>query len=383
MAERGAISGHYFTLFAFVGVQLPFWPLWLAGRGLTPAEIGLLLSAVTWGAVISNPLIARATDRRGRAKLVMAAALTVALASYAGLLAAQGFSAILPLALLAGLAGAAVHPLGESLILRRVHDQGYDYGRMRLWGSVSFIAASLALGLIISPLGTAAVLPAMIVCLAATLIAVIALPGLPKQSAASTSRPIRALLSNRPFVLFLAAAALIQASHGAYYGFASLHWRAQGLSGHWIGALWAEGVVAEIVLFAVSRRLLLRFGVVGLLGLGAAAAAVRWTAMAMTADPLLLAGVQLLHGLSFGATHLGAMHFLARAAPQGAAATAQSLYAGASSGIATGASLWLSGLIFARAPEAAFAAMTILALAGAVFALALARRWDGQRLSLG
>ena len=382
MAERGAISGYYFTLFAFVGVQLPFWPLWLAGRGLTAAEIGLLLSAVTWGAVISNPLIARATDRRGRAKLVMAAALSVALAIYAGLLAATGYSSILPLALFAGLAGAAVHPLGESLILRRVHERGYDYGRLRLWGSVSFIAASLIMGLLVSRLGADAVLPAMIVCLAATLIAIAGLPGRPKQTNVATSRPIRALLANRVFILFLVTAALIQASHGAYYGFASLHWRAQGLSGHWIGALWAEGVVAEIVLFAFSRRLLRRFGVVGLLGLGGAAAAVRWIAMAATADPLLLVAVQLLHGFTFGATHLGAMHFLSRAAPEGAAATAQSLYAGASSGIAMGASLWFSGLLFAQSPAAAFAAMSVLALAGAVCAFALVRRWDGGRLRL-
>src|SRR3546814_14043765 len=62
------------------------------------------------------------------------------------------------------------------------------------------------------------------------------------------------LFAQREVLIFLAASALIQSSHAAYYGFSSLYWRASGIGETAIALLWAEGVVAEILFFALSRR---------------------------------------------------------------------------------------------------------------------------------
>ena len=97
------------------------------------------------------------------------------------------------------------------------------------------------------------------------------------------------------FVIFLIAVGLVQASHAAYYGFATIHWRAAGLSDDVIGALWAEGVLAEIVLFAFSGAVVRRLGPVRLLLLGAAAGIVRWAIIGSTTDLVAVAGVQWLH----------------------------------------------------------------------------------------
>jgi PPP family 3-phenylpropionic acid transporter len=137
--------------------------------------------------------------------------------------------------------------------------------------------------------------------------------------------PLRQLLRQRDYALFVLAAGLLQASHAVYYGFGSLHWRSAGLSDRLIGLLWSEGVLAEILLFAFSAGMLRRIGPLNLLLLGAGGGIVRWTFTAATSDPVALVGLQLLHGLTFGAAHLGAMHYMARAVSPGLTASAQSL----------------------------------------------------------
>ena len=135
----------------------------------------------------------------------------------------------------------------------------------------------------------------------------------------------------------LAAASLIQASHAVYYGFSALEWRGAGLDGTTIAALWALGVIAEIVLFALPGRLPPLFQPSVLLMIGAAGAALRWAAMALDPPAIWLPWLQLLHALSFGATHLGALGFVARHAPAGQSATAQGYLAIALGAVMAGA----------------------------------------------
>ncbi len=176
----------------------------------------------------------------------------------------------------------------------------------------------------------------------------------------------RQLWSNPAFLAVAAAASLTQGSHALYYGFSTMEWRAAGISGITIGVLWAIGVLAEIVLFAFSARLAI--GPTMLLMLGAAGAILRWGAMAFDPPTAVLLPLQLLHAASFGAAHLGAMGFLARAVPRELAATAQGLVATVS-GIVMASATGLSGLIYAASGSFAYLAMAAMGLAG--FACAL------------
>jgi PPP family 3-phenylpropionic acid transporter len=173
-----------------------------------------------------------------------------------------------------------------------------------------------------------------------------------------------------------AAASLIQASHAVYYGFSALDWQAAGLDAGAIGALWALAVVAEIALFAISGRLPLT--PTTLLMLGAAGAVVRWSAMAFDPPPALLVPLQCLHALSFGATHLGALGFVARAAPAELGATAQG-YLAVALGLVMAAAMGLSGVLYAHFGGLAYGAMALAAAAGGIFALAAHRLADGTQ----
>ncbi len=233
--------------FVVVGIQLPFWPVWLANKGLGPEEIGLLLAISIAAKVIANPLAAHLADRRGERRRPMLILAVAAMASFALFGWVDGFWAILMVSVLFFMVWPPIMPLGESLTMITVHREGLDYGRIRLWGSLSFIAAAVISGRILvdEPPG---IIYWMV--LSATAVAVIAcalLPDFRPERTTSTQAPILLILRNRRFVLFLFAAALIQGSHAVYYAFGTLHWQAVGYSDDLIGALWAEGVVAEIV----------------------------------------------------------------------------------------------------------------------------------------
>jgi PPP family 3-phenylpropionic acid transporter len=194
----------------------------------------------------------------------------------------------------------------------------------------------------------------------------------PRAPSRSPTRAGWRLLARPPLLMFLLAAALIQGSHGVYLGFGTLHWRSIGLSDGTIAALWVEGVVAEILLFYWGARLLGRLGPLGLLALGGGAGVLRWLGTAFAAGLPALALLQLLHGLTFGAAHLGAMHHLARRLPAGQAATGQALYSALVGGLGQGFALLLAGALYGTMGGMAYLAMAAVAAAGAAVALFLA-----------
>lgn len=377
------LSLFYAALFTVVGVQLPYWPLWLQAQEVTPGQIGILLAVGFWAKVLANPLIGRAVDVYGRRRGPMIVLATVALLAYALFAVADGFPALLALSIVSTAAFAALMPLGENVTLLTAYEKRLDYGRIRLWGSLTFIGGSLLGGRLLLDLPVDVILWAILGGLGLTIGACVLLPDVRTRSAADRAPPppLAPLLRQPAVITFLAAAALLQASHAAYYGFATLHWRAAGLSEALIGVLWAIGVVAEIVLFAFGNRVVERFGPARLLLLGGAGGALRWSVLALTTSPWLVAPVQTLHALTFGAIHLGAMHFIARAVPPECSGRVQAIYSSVALGAGMGLAMGLTGRLFETGGgTAAFAAMAGLSVAGMAVARLLAARWTGGRL---
>ncbi|MDP6516156.1 MAG: 3-phenylpropionate MFS transporter [Alphaproteobacteria bacterium] len=372
----------YGAVFLVVGIYMPFWPVWLSSKGLGASEIGLLLAITTWTKVVASPAVAQIADRLGRRRPVMVGLALCTVASWSLYTLADGFWAMVPVAVLLGASFPPMMPIGENTTMLIAQARGLDYGRIRLWGSLSFIAAAWGGGhwLAGRPDGMIAglILGGSLALVGACLV----LPDLrtPPAPARRRSGPLRLLLRQPLFLLFLAAASLIQSSHAVLYGFGTLHWRSAGLADGTIGLLWAEGVIAEIALFAFSGRILSRFGVAPLMIAAAGAGVVRWTLTGLTTGLGVLALLQLLHALTFGATHLAAMHFIQRAAPEGASATAQGLYSAIAAGAVLALVMTASGQLYADFGGRAFYAMAVLAGLGGLAAAVLAGRWDGRRL---
>ena len=339
------------------------------------AEIGILVAAGLWVGVAAVPLIAQAADRAGERRRVMVGLAAACIAATALFFVTEGFWALLAVSMLASAMLAPLVPLGETLAVRGLGAGTLDYGRVRLWGSITFVLAAAAAGHVIAGRSEELVLWLVLAGLVLTLAACLGLRDRRAPPATGPRGPLRHLVRNPLFALFLSCTCFLQGSHGAYYGFATIAWRAAGHGEGVIGLLWAEGVIAEIILFAFSAKIVRRLGPGRLLVLAAIAGIVRWTAIGLSGHLAILVAVQSLHALTFGATHLAAMHFLARAVPEPIAASAQSLYASLALGVSTGLATILAGILYAKFGTGAFLAMAALSLAGGMAAIFLARRW--------
>ncbi|GAB4224207.1 MAG: MFS transporter [Kiloniellaceae bacterium] len=370
---------YYSAVFLAVGCYLPFWPLWLEARGLSAGQIGLLLALAAWVKVIASPSLAHLSDRAGWSKGTIVLVACLSLVAFAAFLPASGFTWIVAVQVLVAASFPLLVPLGESQAMAAVYRHSLDYGRIRLWGSLAFILGSLSAGRLVAAFDAEWVLWLILAALLVTVTAAVMLPGSARAPAAGPGSEDRSLsgllrLLRQPGLLaFLLAAGMIQASHAAYYGFSSLHWRAGGIGETTIALLWAEGVVAEILFFAVSRKLSERFTPVTLLVAAGLLGGLRWAATAASSDLGVLVAVQTLHAATFAATHLAAMHFITRATPPGLAASMQSFYSALSGGLAMGGSLLLAGRLYEATPASAFAGMAVLAVAGTGLALFAAR----------
>jgi PPP family 3-phenylpropionic acid transporter len=177
--------------------------------------------------------------------------------------------------------------------------------------------------------------------------------------------------------------ALVLGSHAMHDAFAVIRWSAAGVTPGMAGVLWSESVAAEVlVFFLIGPPLLARLGPAGVLALAAGAGVVRWVAMALSADVVVLALAQPLHGLTFAALHLACMRLIAAVAPRHLAATAQALYALGAAGTTALLTL-VSGRLYGTLGAEAFLAMALLCAAAAPLSLRLRAVHGGQGVEAG
>lgn len=375
----------YAALFLVVGCYLPYLPVWLKWRALDADQIAILLATPLYVRIVFTPAISFAADRLGSRRLILIALAWGSLASFVLLWLSAGFWQMLLAAVLLAINWTTIMPLIETVAISGIRKKGLDYGRVRLWGSVTFIAASLGAGFVIQLSSPGAVLPMLMIATSLMVVGSYLVPRDLGGRGELNTAAVRRLslrdgfaLTHAPlFLLFLLAASLIQGSHALLYAFGSLHWQAQGFSGGTIGALWSIGVAAEVALFAMSGRVMAYAGSTRLLVLAGLATALRWTFMAVD-PPLWATGLlQTLHALSFGAAHLAAIHFLTHAVPEDRAATAQGLYAAVVAGIVLGTVTLACGPFYRLLGGEAYAIMALLAALGTAAAFSLRRRWRG------
>jgi PPP family 3-phenylpropionic acid transporter len=374
------LSVFYAAFFVYSGITLPFLPVWLASKGLAAAEIGIVLAAPMLVRPFAVPAAARLADRFAALRETLVA---ISIASVAGLVMlalADRFAAILAALALASVFVAPIVPLADAYALRGLGERRRAYGPVRLWGSVSFIVANLAGGVALSLAGAGNLiwtLVAVQAVAAGSAVMLVSLRERPQTDRRPTAGP--SLWKNPMFVAVLAASSLIQASHAVMYGFATLLWTTNGLDGPAIGVLWSIGVVAEIGLFAFAGRIVPAIGATGLVVLGGLGGLLRWVVMAFDPPAVALPVLQCLHALSYGATHLGTMTFLAGIAGHGRHATAQGDYA-AVQGVVFAVTMGLSGAVVDRFGGAAYAGMAVTAAAGTAIAIVARRayRWSDR-----
>lgn len=377
------VAQFYAALFLVYGVHVPFLPIWLDSRGLDSAEVALVTSVPFLARLLVTPATAIIADSLGNHRLVIIVLAWIAVTAVAGLGLVSGFMGILILSVPFALASMSIMPLLETVAIQGVKHHQLDYGRMRLWGSLTFIAVGLAGGQLIDVYGPEAAYWLLLGAVGLTVLSAHLLP--PPEHGEESVRhvqvrdllgpEIRALAGSWLFVSFIVATSFCQAAHAMFYTFGTLHWQSQGISASAAGGLWAIGVLAEVVLFAVAGSWLRGWRAETLMLAGALGSVVRWTVMGFDPPFAALIGLQLFHALSYGAIHLGAIQFIARIAPPGLSGTVQALYATFAIGAMLGVMTMASGPLYD-----AFAGQAYLAMAG-VSAIGLLAALNVRRLA--
>jgi MFS transporter, PPP family, 3-phenylpropionic acid transporter len=382
----GRLGCYYGCLFIVYGAAMPYLNVWLEGRGVSLAEIAIISAVSPLIRMLAGPVISFLADRQSAHRSVL---IGLGWASFiCWLLMSQAHAfwpALLAQALLA-VTGAALIPLVETIAMAGVRTRGVDYGRMRLWGSATFVGASLAGGWLVDWRGIDAVISIMVLGALLTALSAHLLPR-PDLDAGQGRPPLRvvdaiALVRTPLFLAFLLVVGLLQSAHATLNVFSVLHWRALGISNGWCGALWSIGVLAEIALFWGAAHHLRRWTATDLLLLGAVTSVVRWMVMGFDPPLAMLLPLQVLHGLTFGASHLGAIQFMAKAVPESHAGTGQGVYTLVTGGLFMAASTYASGIAFQALGGRAYWGMALLAVLALVVLWRLRQRWTGGVLAL-
>ena len=370
----GARLGTYYgAIFFVIGFMLPFWPLWMQSRGLNPKEIGIVMSVGMLIKVLANPVVGSYADRTGsRSGPLVLLSITAAF-SFSTFWFADGFWPILITTILFLFCWSPLMPLTETLTMHFDTAGTLDYGRVRLWGSLAFIAAAWGGGWILTGKENNFIYWILLGGTIMVLLCALILPNtrLSPSIANGSLFPLLTVLKDRQFLWLIVSTGLIQTSHIIYYAFGTIHWQRAGYSEAVIGWLWAEGVIAEVILFIWGRPIVSRLGPARLIAIAGFAGLIRWWGTGITDALSALLFLQLLHGATFGAAHLGAIHFIAEHVKKTTSATAQSVYAASVSGIGFSLASLFSGYLYAAYEGGAFIPMAVMAALGGLIALQL------------
>ncbi len=341
------LSGFYFFYFASIGAFVPYWGLYLRDQGFNPAQIGELMAIIMATKIIAPNVWGWLADTTGRRTWVIRVAALLALVCFSGVTLYSGYWWMAVMMALFSFFWNAALPQFEALTMNRLGSRTNRYARIRLWGSIGFIASVALLGPLFERVEVS-VLPWIVLVLLAvmwltTLVVSDGPPGVQARSGSSLLATLR-----RPEVLALILACfLMQASHGPYYAFFTIYLEDNGYSRTMAGQLWALGVLAEVGVFLMMHRWLPRFGAWPLLMVAIGVTAVRWWLLASLPQllPVMLL-TQVMHAASYGLYHAAAISLIHEFFPGRLQGRGQALYSSLSFGLGGALGSLASGYVW-------------------------------------
>jgi PPP family 3-phenylpropionic acid transporter len=361
------ISQYFFGFFFVFGAYLPFWTLWLESKGMTSSQIGVILGLGFTVRFLANLTI---TPRFSRAEQLIPALRWITSIAVATLLAlwlgGDNYYLIAAGTIMFNLCCGPIAPISDAVANYYAKHNLLDYGKARLWGSISFILSSTLVGWSVAHLGSDMILT-IALCGTIVLFFMSLRQATPMPSSDLGVRAVRVklhhVLRERPVLLFILLTSLIQGSHAAYYSFSSIYWKSSGYSEETIGYLWSIGVIAEVVVFALSRRLLKGWSLQTMFTVACFAVMIRWGLTAASTSFLVLISIQALHSITFALAHLAAIRYI-QLAPSYKMVAIQSLYNAISLGGVVAVLTSMSGWGYSHFGGQVFWGMAVLGAVG-------------------
>ena len=329
MLPFAAISLGYF---GFIGLFSPYAPLWYQSLGYSTFAIGVLTSMQSATRLFAPYAWGWWADHSGRREPLLRLAIGGAVVASLGFFLFRDYAWIAVVCVALMVCTAGVVPISEAVLAHHVSSGGQvdiaRYGRVRLWGSVGFVAVATAAGFILERAGVERFPLLCSGVLASLLVAAFRLP--PSSEPVHAEPVVKGALAvlHEPVVAwFFIGTFLTVLAHTSLYAFYSLYLASLGYGQGAIGLLWAVGVAVEVAWFAFQGRWVNRLPMHGWLALAAAVSALRFAAIAAFAGhAAVLIFAQLLHAITFAAQHSACIAVISRHFPGRLRSRGQALY---------------------------------------------------------
>lgn len=339
------LSFFYFAYFAVLGGFMPYWSLYLQSWQFGPVAIGQLMAIGMLTRIIAPSFWGYLADQTGQRLLLVRLGATMLALFWLGIFFVGQQFALMAVVLFGySFFQNAILAQFEAVTIAHLGAERARYGQIRLWGSLGFIAAVASLGYVFDVISVRW-LP--VILLVSALLAALVSFTIPQPlmvNQRQQQQPFWHTLAQRPVIVFFLCHFMLQLSHAPYYSFFSVYLESHHYQHGEIGLLWAWGVLAEVLAFTQTHRLLKRWSESQLITCCLLMAALRWWVIAWYIDqPWLLWTVQSFHAFSFAVFHAVAMQFIFRQFSVGQQGQGQALYS-ALWGLGVGLGSWLTGM---------------------------------------
>ena len=377
MSSKTWLSTNYFLQFLVTGTFLPFWMVYLTSvKNLSVLEASSIFSMLFIARVLSGIFLAP--------YLIKKYNFDIALKLSAGfglfLAISYGFTnekIVLGLiTFLFGMIYFMVSPLVEGLASLFLREENIDYGKARTYGSLGFTVIGIFIGGILSYVGNGALYYILIILIGIFFIFMF-LPqpklvkniNLDDSSSHSNENLYAWVLKDKNAILLIITIFLYQLSHTAYNNYNALYLESMNISAKWLsGVILNVSVIAEIIFFIFSKRLVKRIKPKSLLIFAGVGAVIRWSALAMFQNIYIFTVMQTFHAITFAVAHIAFILILNKDYNNKEIIDMQNLYTAICFQLSMAIGLYIMGAIWDISTSYVFYASAIIAVLGTIVA---------------
>ena len=306
------LSRFYFFYYFFVGSFVPYWGIYLQSENFSPSSIGILLSLFQISRIVAPNFWGWLADHTGHRVKWIKLTSFLGLIGFIGVFWAKGFFWIFLVMLALSLFTSSTLPLAESLTLAHLATTDGHYSRIRLWGSIGFIVASLFLGYLIDLQGINILLWVLLIAQAIIFFLSNTIPETQDIEHKTNDLSIWKIIKTPSVIALLIGCTLMVSAHGVLYNFYSIYLKDHGYSSGTIGWLWAVGVICEILIFMAMPKILRRYSLKAILLVSLFLGVIRFILIGASPDHLYLLFIaQMFHAATFGSFHAASIEVIA------------------------------------------------------------------------
>ena len=323
------LSRFYFFYYFFVGLFTPYWGLYLQDLKFNPLQIGILLSLFQFSRIIAPNFWGWLADHTGQRTKWIRVTAFFGFLGFCAVFWADTFYLMFFSMMAMSIFTSSTLPLVESLTLSHLSTSkgNSGYTRIRLWGSVGFIAAALILGYLIDLFTVQSLVWALLLTQGTIFILTCYIPEKKDKAVYLIKRSIFAVIRNPEVICILLGCGLMVSSHGLLYNFYSIFLKSNDYSSFSIGLLWSIGVFFEIFMFLLMPKILNKINLKQILLISLALGVIRFFLIGAFVNSIyIIIFAQILHAATFGSFHVASIQIIEHFFNKDHHARGQSLY---------------------------------------------------------